>query len=617
MRLRFSLGVLVVCTLAPAAPAAIVVVANLTANEVTFTVAEPGGKPQQLKLAPLQTAPVRVTGPADLTFAVKTGNATFRIDPYNAYVFIHDPAAGRWLEGVELPGNPPERDARPELNPPPPEPVKIPVTLLVDDADPRAEKGWQEAVRKRFDEAAAAIEAHSGVRLEFAGFGTWRSDPRAADLHALLAGFEAAVKVKPGQLAVGFTSRRVEEKDKEEVAFGACKGVGSSHVLVREWRPRSEPERVEVLVHYLGTALGAVPSPDPLSVMRPKLGDGLALDARYRVRFDPLNALAMCIWADELRGGPLPRIGDISEPSRVRLTRVYKALLKARPGDSLSLTYLNEFDAAVARVEPPKAEEPKKPREPVAVAPPRPKDEPLAKKDPPPVRPADAARAAAARQVVRAVIAFARSNTGPTPLTGDDLTAAYVRVAAEAALKAEPEQRVPAFLLGLGVALDDTPALRTDPATAEVVLAVESDAEREERLAALGNPTLRHRRDLSRRFAAGCVTGELLTQTAAENSAVGRSIADLNGPAGLSFAALAADLAGVEFGRRLRDDPELLNRVRVRFAAAEFVPATDGLRDGLSAERFAEDYGSGTDDRFRAILAEIRQRVRKLPAAGK
>ena len=92
---------------------------------------------------------------------------------------------------------------------------------------------------------------------------------------------------------------------------------------------------------------------------------------------------------------------------------------------------------------------------------------------------------------------------------------------------------------------------------------------------------------------------------------------DLHRPAGLSFAALAAELAGVEFARRVRDDPAFLVRVRDGFTVADFVPATDGLRDGLSAERFEEDFGGTSDKRFKDVLADIRTRLKKLPGHGR
>ena len=66
---------------------------------------------------------------------------------------------------------------------------------------------------------------------------------------------------------------RSREKD---AAFGCSLGPLHTHILIREWKPRTEPERLEVLVHELGHFLGACHSPENDSVMRPLLGDGRA-----------------------------------------------------------------------------------------------------------------------------------------------------------------------------------------------------------------------------------------------------------------------------------------------------------------------------------------------------
>ncbi|MBX9580109.1 MAG: hypothetical protein K2X87_07350, partial [Gemmataceae bacterium] len=439
---RHLLAAVVLIGLTSAVRAAVVVLANYTPAPIEVVVSEPGGKPRPVTLAPGEVVPVTVRGPAEVRYPAKPAEVRIAVNPYHAYVFVPDERAGRRLEGVELPGKPPERDARPEADPPPADPVTIPVRLLVDDADPRAEKAWREALKKRFEAAAAVVEAHSGVRLTLAGFDTWASDPAAKTLPDLLADFEAKVKVKPGGLAVGSTSRNVGGRADE---FGAARGVGGRHVLVREWRPRSEAERVEVLIHHLGLALGAVPIPDPGSVMRPKLGDGRALFAAHRFRFDPLNALALCLWAEEFRRGPVGAAADARPAARARLARVYGALLKAKPGDSRALAYLNELDEAVAQAPPANPDRPA--AGPKEMVPPK-----LPGSQTPPA-PAESRRDAVAAAVVRAVVG--RATADPADPSGDDRTTALVRAAARAALEAEasPDDRAVGFLIGLGVAL--------------------------------------------------------------------------------------------------------------------------------------------------------------------
>ena len=192
-----------------------------------------------------------------------------------------------------------------------------------------------------------------------------------------------------------------------------------------------------------------------------------------------------------------------------------------------------------------------------------------------------AKRTEAIRGVVRAIADRSKAKTVPTTLTGDELTAALLRAAAEATQRLEEPERISAFLLGIGLALDDTNLLRNDPLTASAVADVETDAERLERLASLGNPTLRNRRDLCRRFVAGCAAGELLTPTAAENGAIGRSLFDQSRPIGLSFPSLSAEFAGIEFARILRENPNaILKRMPLRFSAADIIPDTRGSAMG-------------------------------------
>jgi hypothetical protein len=328
--------------------------------------------------------------------------------------------------------------------------------------------------------------------------------------------------------------------------------------------------------------------------MRAKLGDGNALHSKYVIRLDPLNTLALNLLADQRRSGVL-QLDAVPLPDRLRIYRVYSALLQAFPGEALAIEYLNVLEKDVAKVADPK--------NPGAVG----KKDPLQLVD-------RAKRTEAIRAVVRAIAERSKANTGPAALTGDELTAALLRTAAEAAQRLEEPERISAFLLGIGLALDDTNSLRNDPLTTSAVADVETDAEREERLATLGNPTLRNRRDLCRRFVTGCAAGELLTPTAAENGAIGRSLFDQHRPIGFSFPSLSAEFSGIAFARILRENPNaVLKRMRDRFSAADIVPDTKGLRDGLGSDKLEDDFGGMNDERFRAVIVEIRKRIQALP----
>ena len=415
------------------ARAAVVVIGNYTASDVAFSLAEPDAKGRPHKLLENHVAPFSVNGPADFTFTTNGRAITLRLDPYHAYMFLPDRVAGLRLDAIEMPGEPLDRDARPELNPVPRDPpVKVPVTLLVDDCDPRADALWQADLRKRFDEAAAVIEKASGIRPEFTGFETWKSDPNAKNLSDLLNGLENAVKVKPGALAVGYSSRRINEKD--DPSFGVNRGLVGRHILLREWRPKVEAEKVEVLVHFLAQALGGVGSPDPGSALRARLADGYINRAGSVLRLDPLNALALNLWADERRRDAGVELKTLSPVNRQRMTRVYKALLKSAPGDALAVAYLNDLDHDIAKLPDPMAKNPDRPQIKVGV-----RDELV-------------------RKIVTAVSERAKRNAalGAAALTGDDLTAAYVRTAAQTAVGSEVPEMSSAFLVALGIALDDS-----------------------------------------------------------------------------------------------------------------------------------------------------------------
>jgi hypothetical protein len=57
---------------------------------------------------------------------------------------------------------------------------------------------------------------------------------------------------------------------------------------------------LELLVHELGHFFGAAHSPETNSVMRPLLADKQANSTRFRIGFDPLNALAMNLVTEEM-----------------------------------------------------------------------------------------------------------------------------------------------------------------------------------------------------------------------------------------------------------------------------------------------------------------------------
>jgi hypothetical protein len=241
--------------------------------------------------------------------------------------------------------------------------------------------------------------------------------------------------------------------------------------------------------------------------------------------------------------------------------------------------------------------------------------------------PAQGALARGARTVLAAVVEAAERNRrlpvrgeaddGPFRHKGDELTETYVRAAARAARRLPAEQRAPAFLLALGIALDDSDLIRNNPLTRDLWRRVEPDADRARRLRVLGEPTVRGRHDLAQHFSVSAALTAVHGKTAAEAAGILKEMLDARpGGSGFSFADLAADFAGVAFAERLVRDPDRLAGVEQAFRVADYTLTPRGLPEGLSQADFSRRYGSTRDERFRKEVAALRKRLSELPGFG-
>src|SRR4029079_317549 len=119
------------------------------------------------------------------------------------------------------------------------------------------------------------------------------------------------------------------------------RGPLHSHLLIREHvNKNSERECLEVLVHELGHYLGAVHSPEQNTVMRTILGDRQSRAARFRVVFDPLNTMAMCLVGEELSTRPDVQFRQLLPSTRAELHAIYSDLARALPNDPAAAQYL-------------------------------------------------------------------------------------------------------------------------------------------------------------------------------------------------------------------------------------------------------------------------------------
>lgn len=231
-------------------------------------------------------------------------------------------------------------------------------------------------------------------------------------------------------------------------------------------------------------------------------------------------------------------------------------------------------------------------------------------------KPPPTAEQRAVRAVVRAVTEKAAALKGKGR-TGDELTAEYVRAAATASAGLDKTVRVRAFLVGLGLALDDSTVLRDKPGFKTLALAAESDAERAERLTVLGSPTVQGRRDLCQHFAVSAALAEVLGGPAAELVGLSKELLDMKGASGFSFADLAADLAGIELAAMIAREPKRLAALADGFDPAEYVPGVKPFREGLTEKQFQARFGTTADGRFQTAMDEVRAAVKALPAHKK
>lgn len=583
----------------------VVVLSNRSTAAVKFAAACGSAKGQAYQLAAGDLLTLRCR-PADrirLAYMSAGARHDFQLAPNSIY-FFHRAREGEKLEleqialgepgdvveaaGAKTPPTPRKNAAPPAAEPPPPAKVKI--KILVDDDEKAVRAAWEERLRKRIGDASKIFEKYAGVKFEVVACDTWVTDNKVQDFEAQLRGFEANVDPAPADIAIGFASQYTLVTGRTHL--GGTRGPLARHIMLREWSKHvSEPERLELLVHELGHHFGAAHSPEPTSVMRPILGDRKSVAKRFLIVFDPINALAMNLVAEELRDHHIERFYQVSPRTRDALVSIYLTLGKAFPEDTAARTYLATLG----------------------------EDPPLA---------ASAAHTPAktfvegAQRVRDAIVNVADRNRrlsrtstdgSQARATGDALTEKYVRTAAYAAMQLPVAQRSKAFTLGLAVALGDTDMFMSNSLTRDLLASLENGQQRERRLDVIGAPTLLGRNDLARHYFFSAAMAALSSASIAESAGLLKEMRDVQGQSGFSFADIAADLAGIALAEFIKTSDEKLPEVARDFSFARYMPPIDGLRDGMTQEEFVAEYGSTSDPRFKEAMEEVRRRVKELP----
>jgi hypothetical protein len=561
--------------------AAVVILGNQTPNPVAYTIMHPDGSRQTSTLAAGDQATVPSEEQIGIAFDADKTPRRYKLSANSIHFFVEKDKSID-LKTYEMPMPPSEEG----LSPPKPRIIahtklKIPVKILADSAQPAVQKIWERDFRERVAQASSLFEEHCGAVFEVVAVETWQSDGSITEFPQALREFETKVNPAPAALAIGFTSQYKQPNG--QTHLGGTRGPQHPYLLVREWSQHvSKNERLEIMAHELGHYLGAVHSGSSDSLMRPKLGDRLSNMTSFRVGFDPLNTLAMNIFVDELRAGPYRGLHRLPIDARRQLLRIYYALGQELPQDPAAPQYIAMLDLSVKKPETPAIQK--------------------------------TTLADATKSIVQAIVEAAHINRmGIVVYDGDDLTEFYVHRAALAAASLPPDVAKDAFLLGLGIGLNDAAWVRDVPTFGLICRKIETDAEFAERVRVLGEPTLRRRHDLALHFMVSAALAVHFGSSAAEKAGLLKELADSDGKSGFSFIDLAADLSGIAFAEAVRNNKIPIKKLADSFPAKDYLPEIDDLKENIPLKDFEKNYGALDDSRFKTEFDKLKARVKELP----
>jgi hypothetical protein len=557
--------------------ASVVVISNRTESPVSFHAIVDGLPPQPVRLAAGDSRPLYGEQSVRLVTSQNGERREVALDADCAYYFAAAPDVGLALKKIGLNDSPARK-----WQPLSPAAVQLPnagvitVKIVVDEDEVRPRPVWEREIRERVAKASAVLEAHCGITLRVVATDTWDSNDLQKDFSQSMAEFEREVPSAPAQVAIGFSSQYAIFKGRYHM--GGTRGPLHSHIILKE-RSRNvlETERLELLVHELGHMLGASHSPEPTSVMRPVLSGALQRRAGASVQFDAPNTLLMALVAQEIRLRRIKTFADVMPETRRRMREIYEALEPTLPDDPAASQYQRLVATAGAR--------------------------PLLD---------DSRRVL--QQIVRVANVQKKLNQqAGAPVVGDRLLELYVRQAALAAKQVRQENGPRAFVLALGVALDDSSALRTLPIANGVIPHIEGEHERPARIAAIGEPTMRERADLAKHFFVSAHLVALAGSDAARSAGLIKELVDARGDSGFSFADMAANRAGIVFANAVLTGRMTLDDVAQRFTVDAFLPPVDDLREQLGANELSEAFGGIGDARLNGELNRIEARIQALP----
>ncbi len=524
------------------------VVDNSTADHVTYQL-PPGdvtavwvGKGAELRETPARgtdisggTAKKSSTGLQDPEEQDSKEFASYQVAPGGVYYWA-DGEQRRALHSIEL------GELDPVAYPGVAEVTELTVKILVDDDERTVRAHWHRVLQSRVEAASRILERTCRVRLRVVAFDQWETPMETAGLRDGIAAFERLVDPAPAQVAIGFASQ-YRVLDAETPHLGVIRGALGRHMLIREQAGRlSEPEKLEILVHELGHYFGAVHIVHKRSVMRSRLGDGQARLRRFRIVYDPINALIMNHYVTELHAGRKPATFHPAVAARVQQLKQILSAIERQAGiaeRAEANRRMSPERVAPQGMDAPRRSDPNLEREAGDSSPSEPR-----------VEEGQPASLSAVERAVVALLAEFRVEP-PAGATGNVLTEWYVKRLARAAQDLPADVAPRAFLIALGIGFDDSRLLREAPIVGTSIRRLETDEQRTARLSHVRGIALDGRHDWALHFFVSAMLAAQYGERAAAMAGLLKEIRDAHGGSGFDKTDLAADRAGVAWAAKI------------------------------------------------------------------
>jgi hypothetical protein len=309
--------------------ATVCVLSNQSGMEISLE------QPEQKTAGPLRIGPgvaVRIDGGEDPTPLILTALGHYQskveLKPYGVYfATMHDDQLQ--VKEIDLQFTAEMREALIEQAPAATDPpLEIEVKLLVDEDQPAKRALWEPLLRRRVARASDHLYGCCRVRLKVVAVDSWNSDNSLTDVSSLAAEFRRQVNPAPARLAIGFTFQQ-RATVAEVLGQGAIDKPLASHLLlplVDSPATTHESTKEMLLVHELGHYLGAVHALEPATFMQATWEARTSRDCHA---FDPINMLTMNLVREQLQGGAIDSLDQLSQQHKQAVGRCYATLSQA------------------------------------------------------------------------------------------------------------------------------------------------------------------------------------------------------------------------------------------------------------------------------------------------